>query len=85
MTNSTRAAALDLKAMVDPARQGEFKGDRWVTLTFRRHQTEAKQFANTDVKLKWDNDWRFDRVFHVSYVADGDPGAWAGLSDQGHR
>ena len=52
-----------LRQWSDQLDKAKYQGERIVTILLRRHQKNApNQFAEENVKLKWDTDWRFDRV-----------------------
>ncbi|HZZ77346.1 MAG TPA: site-2 protease family protein [Gemmataceae bacterium] len=56
-----------LRQWSDRLDKAKFKGDRWVEVVVQRHQKGApNQFADEPVKLKWDTEWRFDRVAPIS-------------------
>jgi regulator of sigma E protease len=56
-----------LRQWSDRLARAKFKGDRIVTLLVQRHQLGApNMFAQEKVEMKWDTDWRFDRVVPLS-------------------
>lgn len=58
---------MQLRQWSDRLDKAKFKGDRIVTILVRRHQLGApNQFAQEKIDLKWDTDWRFDRVVPLS-------------------
>lgn len=58
---------LQLNEWSDRLDRAKFKGDRLVTIVVQRDQIAApNQFADETVVLKWDRDWRFDRVLPLS-------------------
>jgi regulator of sigma E protease len=57
-----------LRQWSDRMEKAKVKGDWIVTLLVRRQQPQGapNQFAEEKIELKWDPDWRFDRVLPLS-------------------